>query len=164
MIAKGSGDKMSSSVLPQIENSIERLPLKDQLSLLEWLVKTIRTQTVFEQQTEEVDAAEKTMPNGAPNLIDGNGTKSSIENEQVAHYNDSASTLQKTVARIKAKRPNPAMIIQPTITVDEVAAIWDADSPTDEDISPDEWDRLWADFEAKQKAADRANDIAEGRP
>jgi len=125
---------MSRGSFPQIEDSIQDLSLQEQLKLLEWLVRTIRTQTIFEED--------------------------SVGTVQVDNGN---TDLQETVARIKASPPNPAMVIQPTMTIEEVTTIWEADSPTDEDISPDEWDRLWIKFESDLKATDRANDIEEGR-
>lgn len=71
--------------------------------------------------------------------------------------------LQAKVAEIRSRPPNPAMIIPPTKTIAEVVAYWDANPPAEDDIPPDEWDNLWTNFEADMKAADRANDIAEGR-
>ncbi len=154
---------MSVSTLSQIENSIQDLSLQEQLRLLEWLAQTIRSHTVFEQSAGETNAAATAAPNGISTLTNGNGTAANGVSEETRTHKDSVSALQKTVARIKARPPNPAMVIQPTMTIEEVAALWEASSPTDEDIPPDEWDRLWAEFEANLKAADRAKDIAEGR-
>jgi len=71
--------------------------------------------------------------------------------------------LQAKVAEIKMRPPNPAMIIPSTKSMADVIAYWNAHPPTEDDIPPDEWDDLWANFEADMKAADRADDIAEGR-
>lgn len=49
---------MSLSILPQLERNIQSLSLQEQLSLLEWLVQTIRTHTVFDQPSIENELAE----------------------------------------------------------------------------------------------------------
>lgn len=76
---------------------------------------------------------------------------------------DDLPSLEEVVARIKATPPNPAAVVPATKTIEEVVAYWDANPPDESDISPEEWDRLWAAFEQELKAIDRADDIAEGR-
>jgi len=44
--------------LTQIESSIQRLSLQEQLRLLEWMVQTIRTHTLFEPNSLEKELAE----------------------------------------------------------------------------------------------------------
>ncbi len=61
------------------------------------------------------------------------------------------SSLQEVVARIQATPPNPAAVVLPTQTIEEVEAIWQANSACETDISPEEWDRLWAKFEQALK-------------
>ena len=73
------------------------------------------------------------------------------------------SSLQEVVARIQATPPNPAAVVLPTQTIEEVEAIWQANSAGETDMLPEEWDRLWAGFEQALKTSDRAADIAEGR-
>lgn len=73
------------------------------------------------------------------------------------------SSLQEVVARIQATPFNPAAVVLPTQSIEEVEAIWQANSSGEADISPEEWDRLWAGFEQELKSNDRADDIAEGR-
>ena len=73
------------------------------------------------------------------------------------------SSLQEVVARIQATPPNPAAVVLPTQTFEAMEAVWQANSASGSDISPEEWDRLWAEFEQELKSSDRADDIAEGR-
>jgi hypothetical protein len=76
---------------------------------------------------------------------------------------DDLPSLEEVVARIKAIPPNPAAVVPATKTIEEVVAYWEANPPDESDISPEEWERLWAAFEQELKAIDRADDIAEGR-
>ena len=78
-------------------------------------------------------------------------------------YNDDLSSLEEIVAMIKATPPNPNAIHPATKTAAELMAELEANPPEKSDITPEEWDRLWAGFEQGLKAADRADDIAEGR-
>lgn len=73
------------------------------------------------------------------------------------------SSLQEVVARIQATPPNPAAVVLPTQTIEEVEAVWQANAVAGSDIAPEEWDRIWAGFEQELKSSDRADDIAEGR-
>lgn len=73
------------------------------------------------------------------------------------------SSLQEVVARIQATPPNPAAVVLPTQTIEDVEAVWQANAVGGSDIAPDEWDRIWAGFEQELKSSDRADDIAEGR-
>lgn len=76
---------------------------------------------------------------------------------------DALLSLEEVVAMIKATPPNPDAIHPATKTVAELMAELAANPPEKSDITPEEWDRLWAEFEQELKAADRADDIAEGR-
>jgi hypothetical protein len=70
--------------------------------------------------------------------------------------------LEALVVKIKATPPNPAMTIPPTQTLAQVVAYWQAHPAEESDIAPEEWDRLWAEFEREQKVIDQADAIAEG--
>lgn len=72
-------------------------------------------------------------------------------------------TLEELVARIRATPPNPKAVHPPTKTVEEVLAALEASPSPESDITPEEWDRMWAAFEQELKAVDRAKDIEEGR-
>ncbi len=76
---------------------------------------------------------------------------------------DDSLTLEEIVAMIKATPPNPNAIHPATKTAAELIAELEADPPEASDITPDEWDRLWAAFEAELKAADYADALSEGR-
>ena len=76
---------------------------------------------------------------------------------------DDFPTLEEIVAMIKATPPNPNAVHLPTKTAAELIAELEADPPEASDITPDEWDRLWAAFEAELKAADYADALSEGR-
>ena len=76
---------------------------------------------------------------------------------------DDFPTLEEIVAMIKATPPNPNAVHLPTKTAAELIAELEADPPEPSDITPDEWDRLWAAFEAELKAADYAAALSEGR-
>ena len=76
---------------------------------------------------------------------------------------DDSPTLEEIVAMIKATPPNPNAIHPATKTAAELIAELEADPPEASDITPDEWDRLWAAFEAELKAADYADALSEGR-
>ena len=76
---------------------------------------------------------------------------------------DDSLTLEEIVAMIKATPPNPNAIHPATKTAAELIAELEADPPEASDITPDEWDRLWAAFEAELKAADYAAALSEGR-
>lgn len=78
-------------------------------------------------------------------------------------YDDDLLSLEEVVAMIKATPPNPNAIHPATKTVADLMAELEANPPEKSDITPEEWDRLWAEFEQGLKAADRADDIAEGR-
>lgn len=99
---------------------------------------------------------EKLLANALP-IVETNGVYSSDDED------DDHPTLEEVVAMIKATPPNPNAIHPPTKTAAQLMAELEANPPEDSDISPEEWDRLWAKFEAELKAADRAKDIAEGR-
>lgn len=71
-------------------------------------------------------------------------------------------TLEEIVASIKAL-PTAKNFHPATKSVTQVLADLEANPVAEPDITPEEWDRLWAEFEQQQKALDRANDIAEGR-
>ncbi len=73
------------------------------------------------------------------------------------------SSLAALVATIQATPPNPAMIVPPSQTMQEVVAYWQANPAQESDIAPNEWDRLWADFEQELKRTDHIDAIAEGR-
>lgn len=77
------------------------------------------------------------------------------------HQEDSALALEALVAQIKATPPNPAMLILPRQTLDEVVGYWQAQRVEDMDILPDAWDRLWAEFEREQKIIDQADATTE---
>lgn len=49
---------MNTSPLPEIENSVRRLSLPEQLELMAWLAQTIRRQTLanYEEMDEELSA------------------------------------------------------------------------------------------------------------
>lgn len=83
--------------------------------------------------------------------------------EQNGQRDNGFSSLQEVVARIQATPPNPAAIVLPTQTIAEVEAVWQANAAGGIDIAPEEWDRLWAEFEQELKSNDRADDVAEGR-
>ncbi len=89
-------------------------------------------------------------------LVQQNAVETGIAD--LAHQHD-----QEVVARIQATPPNPAAIVLPTQTIAEVEAVWQANAAGGIDIAPEEWDRLWAEFEQELKTYDRADDIAEGR-
>ena len=89
-------------------------------------------------------------------LVQQNAVETGIVD--LAHQHD-----QEVMARIQATPPNPAAVVLPTQTIEEVEAIWQANSSGEADISPEQWDRLWAGFEQELKTNDRADDIAEGR-
>ena len=55
---KERGELVSVLRLTQIESSIQRLSLQEQLRLLEWMVQTIRTHTLFEPNSLEKELAE----------------------------------------------------------------------------------------------------------
>jgi len=76
---------------------------------------------------------------------------------------NSLLSLHEVVARIQATPPNPSAVVLPTQTIEEVETIWQANTESGSAISPDEWDRLWLEFEQELKTSDRADDIAEGR-
>jgi len=78
------------------------------------------------------------------------------------NHTDSFPSLEALVSKIKATPPNPALIIPPTQTLAEVVAYWQAHPTEKSDIEPDEWDRLWAEFERGQKIIDQADAIAKG--
>lgn len=73
------------------------------------------------------------------------------------------AALDELVMRIRATPPNPASIIPASLSFDEVERLWRANAAQGSDISPAEWDRLWAEFEQEQKQLDWADDRAEGR-
>ncbi|MBP7961284.1 MAG: hypothetical protein KBG20_04610 [Caldilineaceae bacterium] len=66
-------------------------------------------------------------------------------------WRNGLSSLQEVVARIQATPFNPAAVVSPTQSIEEVEAIWQANSAGGADISPVEWDRLWAKFEQALK-------------
>lgn len=72
-------------------------------------------------------------------------------------------TIDEVVMRIRATPPNPANIIPASLSFEEVERLWRANAAQGSDISPTEWDRLWAEFEQEQKRLDQADDRAEGR-
>lgn len=76
---------------------------------------------------------------------------------------DDLPSLEEVVAMIKATPPNLAAFHPATKTVAQLMAELEANPSEESDITPEEWDRLWAKFEQGLKAADRADDIAEGR-
>jgi len=51
--------------------------------------------------------------------------------------------------------------IPSTKTIAEVVACWDANPPTEEDTPPDEWDDLWANFEACNQFASLVHAVEE---
>jgi hypothetical protein len=72
-------------------------------------------------------------------------------------------SLAEVVARIQAIPPNPDAVIPATTTIDQVVAYWAANPPVEDDLAPEEWDRLWAAFEQELKVIDRADGLAEER-
>ncbi|HMN29351.1 MAG TPA: hypothetical protein PKE45_14470 [Caldilineaceae bacterium] len=72
-------------------------------------------------------------------------------------------SLTEVVARIQALPPNPAALIPATITIDDVVAHWQANPPTEDDLTPAAWDQLWAAFEQELKIIDHADNLAEER-
>ena|GEM_PF-1424584 len=69
---------------------------------------------------------------------------------------DDLPSLEEVVAMIKATPPNPDAIHPATKTVAQLIAELEANPPKKSDITPEEWDRLWAEFEQELKVADRA--------
>ena len=97
-----------------------------------------------------------------------NGAESDIQNA-VTRYEASPyrfveeETLADVVRRIKSRPPNPANIHPPTKTADELMLDLEENPPEDSDISPTEWDQLWAEFEYGMKISARENAVAEER-
>jgi predicted CopG family antitoxin len=69
-------------------------------------------------------------------------------------------TLEEVVARIKATPPNPNNL-RPA--VGSLADYLARPVPPDPDFNLEEWQRQWDAVEAEMKAAERADEIAEGR-
>lgn len=84
----------------------------------------------------------------------------STQNGKQIHKGES---IEQVVMRIRATPPNPANIIPSSQSFDEAERLWRANAAEGSDISPAEWDRLWAEFEQEQKRLDWADDRAEGR-
>ena len=72
-------------------------------------------------------------------------------------------TLADVVQRIKSRPSNPANIHPPTKTADELLLDLEENPPEDSEISPAEWDQMWADFEYGIKISAREKAVAEGR-
>jgi predicted CopG family antitoxin len=69
-------------------------------------------------------------------------------------------TPEEVVARIRATPPNPNNLRPPVGSLAEYLA---RPVPPDPNFNLEEWQREWDAVEAEMKAADRADDIAEGR-
>lgn len=100
--------------------------------------------------------------------IFNDGLGAEIDTERQSSFLDEASdrfaaTLQELVTRIRATPVNPASVILPTQSLADVESVWQAMAEDQSAIPPDEWDRMWAEFEQQMKLQDRADDIAEGR-
>jgi hypothetical protein len=84
-------------------------------------------------------------------LMIGSAATALPASEHNNKLNGGLSSLEELVARIKATPPNPDAIVQPTKTIAEVVAYWQANPPDESDISPDDWDHMWAEFEHNLK-------------
>jgi hypothetical protein len=73
-----------------------------------------------------------------------------------------SSTLEELIAQIKALPPNPQSIHSPDKPVEQLLAELDANPPSEALFSYEEWQQLWQEFEAEQKAFEHENDVAEG--
>ncbi|MEM7124763.1 MAG: hypothetical protein AAF702_00465 [Chloroflexota bacterium] len=87
----------------------------------------------------------------------------SRENVLASDHDEPLPSLEEVVAMIKATPPNLDAIEPATQTIDEFLVELEADPPEPSDITPDEWDKLWAEFELDLKERDLAQDMAEGR-
>lgn len=94
---------------------------------------------------------------------DGLITESAVATPAPNGDPDELPSLEEVVARIQATPPSPSAVVPPTKTLAEVVAYWEAHPADETDLTPVEWDRLWASFEEELKAIDRADDLAEGR-
>lgn len=97
---------------------------------------------------------------------DGLGEDEDSEHDtefQVDESDTFITEMEELVARIKATPVNPASIVLATQSLAEVEAVWQAMAKDPSAMAPDEWDRMWAEFEQQMKLQDRADDIAEGR-
>ena len=68
--------------------------------------------------------------------------------------------LKAVVSRIREMPIDHSLILPATLSIDEAVAFWVAQSPAESDPTPAEWDRMWAAFEAEQKAVDLADSAA----
>lgn len=71
-------------------------------------------------------------------------------------------TPEEVVARIKSRPPNPQMIRPAIGSLGEYLATSIASEDPNEEFDLAEWQRQWDAVEAKMKAIERANDLAEG--
>lgn len=78
------------------------------------------------------------------------------------HPTDELSAL---VAEIAALPPDPSLIELPTKTIDEVLLELERDPPVsdEEPLTPEEWNRLWAQVEREMDEFELLDEIAEGR-
>lgn len=118
-----------------------------------------RLQTQADKVHQPLDALVEQMLIDSLPVYETNGFHATTD----APVDDDFPTLEEIVAMIKATPPNPNAVHLPTKTAAELIAELEADPPEPSDITPAEWDRLWAAFEAELKAADYADALSEGR-
>jgi hypothetical protein len=76
---------------------------------------------------------------------------------------NSFPTVKEVVEAIKSALKRTGSYHPPTKSVDAFMAELSKTASPEPDITPEEWDRLWVEFEQELKRLDRDDDIAEGR-
>lgn len=122
------------------------------IALPTWLIEALGLQ---EGDRIEAIAAQNALqfvqPTEAAMLADANGK----EGEGIC------STLEELIGQIKALPSNPQAIHSSGKPVEELLAELDANPPSDALFTYEEWQQLWHEFDAEQKAFERENDVAE---
>jgi len=128
---------------------------QDRITLPEWLLSALHLQA-----GQEVAAI---VENGDLRFTVVQSPVNGSVDEPSVSESEALADLAAIVARIKILPKDPKNIEPATKTAAELLADLEANPPSKDLFTFAGWDQLWAQFEAEQKAFERADDIREGR-